>query len=475
MSNIEGPFWISIPYRDPFDYAMRFNQLNYFVFLDSMKFDSKLGRYSYIAIDPFATLIYRDNKIHFFNQEVTAIENIFTLLHNKLKAFSLSLHPDLPPFQGGVAGFFSYDLIRDLENLPIYAQDDMQYPRMAVGFYDLIISFDHVKQQAWIISSGLPEKNKERKMSRAQSRLSWCLQKIKYIKTQKLRKEPLVSKSEIGNHFTKKAYIEAIKKCQRYILEGDIFEVNLSQRFHSVLPINSEFILYQRIRTVNPATFGAYVRFDDTTIVSSSPERFLKVYNRKVETRPIKGTIRRSKNAKEDFALAQQLTMSSKDRAENTMIVDLMRNDLSKVCFIGSIRVPTYCQIESYETVHHLVSTIEGELKNDFHAIDLLRSAFPGGSVTGAPKIRAMEIIEELEPTRRGPYCGSVGYIGFDGSMDTSILIRTYVIKNQILTFQVGGAIVLDSNPLAEYEETLIKAEALKNALINRDIGKQKA
>ena len=472
MSNIEQPFWISIPYRDPFDYAMLFNQLNYFVFLESMKFDSKLGRYSYIAIDPFATFIYRDNKIHFFNQEVMGTENIFTLLHNRLKTFSLSLNPDLPPFQGGVAGFFSYDLIRDLENLPTYAQDDMQYPRMAVGLYDLIIAFDHVKQRAWIVSSGLPEKNKARRISRAQLRLSWCLRKIKCIKTQKLGKEPLVSKSKISNHFTKKMYIEAIEKCQRYILEGDIFEVNLSQRFQSVFPINSEFILYQRIRTVNPATFGAYVRFDDTTIISSSPERFLKVYNRQVETRPIKGTVRRSKNAKEDYALAQQLAMSSKDRAENTMIVDLMRNDLSKVCFIGSIRVPTYCQIESYETVHHLVSAIEGELKNNFHAIDLLRSAFPGGSVTGAPKIRAMEIIEELEPTRRGPYCGSVGYIGFDGNMDTSILIRTYIIKNQILTFQVGGAIVLDSNPLAEYEETLIKAEALKNALINRDTGK---
>ena len=468
MSNIERPYWISIPYRDPLDYAVFFNQLNYFVFLDSMKFDSKLGRYSYIAIDPFATLIYRDDKIYFFNKEVAATENIFTFLHNKLKLFSFSLNPDLPPFQGGVAGFFSYDLIRDLENLPTYAQDDMKYPRMAIGFYDLIIAFDHVKQKSWIISSGLPEKNKARKLDRAQLRLSWCLQKIKCIKTPHLRKEPLVNKHEIGNYFTKKMYIEAIEKCQRYILEGDIFEVNLSQRFQSVLPENSEFILYQRIRTVNPATFGAYVRFDDTTVVSSSPERFLRVHNRKVETRPIKGTIRRSKNAKEDFALAKQLAMSSKDRAENTMIVDLMRNDLSKVCFIGSVQVPVYCQIESYETVHHLVSAIEGELKNNFHAIDLLRAAFPGGSVTGAPKIRAMEIIEALEPTRRGLYCGSVGYIGFDGGMDTSILIRTYIIKNQIVTFQAGGAIVLDSDPLLEYEETLIKAEALISALIKK-------
>ena len=466
MSNIEQPYWASIPYRDPLDYAVVFNDTNYFVFLDSMKFDSKLGRYSYIAIDPFATLIYRDNNIY-FNGEVMAAENIFTLLYNKLKLLSFSLNLSLPPFQGGVVGFFSYDLIRDLENLPNYSQDDMQYPRMAVGFYDLIIAFDHVKQQAWIVSSGLPEKNKERRSRRAQLRLSWCLQKVKNIKIPLLIEEPLIKGINISNYFTKMAYMEAIEKCRRYILDGDIFEVNLSQRFQGSFPKNSGFILYQRIRAVNPAPFGAYARFDDTIIISSSPERFLKVYNRKVETRPIKGTIRRSKNMKEDFALAQQLAMSSKDRAENTMIVDLMRNDLSRVCFADSVKVPMYCEIESYKTVHHLVSSIEGKLKNDFHPVDLLCAAFPGGSVTGAPKIRAMEVIEELEPTRRGPYCGSIGYISFDGSvMDTSILIRTYIIKNNIVTFQAGGAIVLDSDPLSEYEETLIKASALKQALI---------
>lgn len=465
MLNTKKPYWVSIPYRDPLDYASVFNKLNYFVFLDSMKFDSKFGRYSYIAIDPFATLIYRDNNIY-FNGKAMVTKNIFALLYHKLESFSLSLNLNLPPFQGGVAGFFSYDLIRDLENLPNYSQDDMQYPRMAVGFYDLIIAFDHMEQQAWIISSGLPEKNKERRLRRSKLRLVWCLQKVKNIKIPPLTSKPLIKENDISNYFTKKTYVEAIEKCRRYILDGDIFEVNLSQRFQSGFPKNSEFMLYQRIRTLNPAPFGAYVRFNDTTVISSSPERFLKLHNRKVETRPIKGTIRRSKDTKEDFALAQMLATSSKDRAENTMIVDLMRNDLSKVCSIDSVKVPVYCEIESYETVHHLVSTIEGKLKDDLHAIDLLCAAFPGGSVTGAPKIRAMEIIEKLEPTRRGPYCGSVGYIGFDGGMDISILIRTYIVKNYIVTFQSGGAIVLDSDPLSEYEETLVKALALKQALI---------
>lgn len=466
MLNIKQPYWVSIPYRDPLDYAVVFSKLDYFVFLDSMQFNSNFGRYSYIAIDPFATLIYRDNNIYFNGKVMTVTKNIFTLLYNQLQSFSFSSNLNLPPFQGGVAGFFSYDLIRDLENLPNYSQDDMRYPRMAVGFYDLIIAFDHVKQQAWIVSSGLPETNKERRLRRSKLRLTWCLQKIKNIKIPSLIAKPLIKENDISNCFTEKTYIEAIEKCRRYILDGDIFEVNLSQRFQGSFPKNSEFILYQRIRALNPAPFGAYVRFNDTTIISSSPERFLKLHNRKIETRPIKGTIRRSKDTKEDSALAQTLSTSSKDRAENTMIVDLMRNDLSKVCFIDSIKVPAYCEVESYETVHHLVSTIEGKLKDNFHAVDLLCAAFPGGSVTGAPKIRAMEVIEKLEPTRRGPYCGSVGYIGFDGGMDTSILIRTYIIKNYTVTFQSGGAIVLDSDPLAEYEETLIKASALKQALI---------
>ncbi|PMB55049.1 anthranilate synthase component I family protein [Coxiella endosymbiont of Rhipicephalus microplus] len=471
MLNAEQPYWASIPYRDPFEYAMIFHKLNYFVFLDSMKFDSRLGRYSYIAIDPFSTLIYRDDRIY-FNNEVVITENIFTFLDNQLRSLSLSLNPELSPFQGGAVGFFSYDLTRDLENLPNYAMDDMGYPRLAVGFYDLIISFDHVKQQAWVISSGLPEKNNQKRKHRAHLRLSWCLQKLEHVKTPKLIDKPLVMENDIRGYFTKETYMAAVEKCRHYILDGDIFEVNLSQRFQCFFHDNAEFSLYQRIRAINPAPFGSFVRFDDTVIVSSSPERFLKVQDRLVETRPIKGTIKRSCDVREDQILAQKLATDIKNRAENTMIVDLMRNDLSKVCFSNSIHVPVYCQIESYETVHHLVSVIEGKLKNHYQAIDLLRTTFPGGSISGAPKIRAMEIIEELEPTRRGPYCGSVGYIGFDGSMDTSILIRTYVIKDQIVTFQSGGAIVLDSDALSEYEEVLIKAEALKKALISKHIEK---
>ncbi|MGH6929326.1 MAG: anthranilate synthase component I family protein, partial [Dongiaceae bacterium] len=222
---------------------------------------------------------------------------------------------------------------------------------------------------------------------------------------------------------------------------------------------------YCRLRDLNPAPFAAFLRFDDVEIVSASPERFLSMRGNRVETCPIKGTRPRGRTVEEDRALADELLASEKDRAENVMIVDLLRNDPSRVCRDRSIDVPRLCELESFATVHHLVSTIVGELRPDLTAVDLLAACFPGGSITGAPKIRAMEIIAELEPTRRGPYCGSIGYIGFDGGMDTSIVIRTYAIRNGCVTFQAGGGIVADSTPAGEYAETLAKARALIAAL----------
>jgi para-aminobenzoate synthetase component 1 len=253
-----------------------------------------------------------------------------------------------------------------------------------------------------------------------------------------------------------------------YILAGDIFEANISQRFSADL-LDRPFDLYRRLREINPATFSAYLAFDDTILASASPERFLKLTHGQVETRPIKGTRPRGKTAQEDQAFANELMKSEKDHAENVMIVDLLRNDLSRVCEDHSVQVPQLCGLESYPAVHHLVSVVTGKLTSKLTAVDLLRATFPGGSITGAPKIRAMEIIAEIEPTRRGPYCGSIGYIGFNGDMDTSIAIRTYAIKNNKVTFQAGGAVVVDSDPVDEYEETLTKARALKKALIEEE------
>src|SRR5690606_22147538 len=247
---------------------------------------------------------------------------------------------------------------------------------------------------------------------------------------------------------------------------GDIFEACIAQCFHAPMPHLTPWQLYQRLRQFNPAPFAAYIHAGHYHIASASPERFLKLQHRQVEARPIKGTRPRDTDFSKDQALANELLASEKDWAENVMIVDLLRNDLSRVCQDHSVQVPQLCGLESYVTVHHLVSVITGKLKNNHQIVDLLRATFPGGSITGAPKIRAMEIIGEIEQIVRGPYCGSVGYFGFDGHMDTSIAIRTFAIKDQTVTFHAGGAIVADSDPLAEYQETLDKAAALKRSLI---------
>jgi para-aminobenzoate synthetase component I len=270
----------------------------------------------------------------------------------------------------------------------------------------------------------------------------------------------------IRSDFTRPHYEAAVQRVIDYILAGDIFQANLAQRFSAELPEDlSPLDLYRRLRERNPVPFAAYLDFRDVVVASASPERFLKLQDGLVETRPIKGTRPRGLTPAEDGASARELLASEKDRAENVMIVDLLRNDLSRVCLDRTVLTPEICALESFATVHHLVSTVTGELKPDMGPVDLLRATFPGGSITGAPKIRAMEIIAELEPTRRGPYCGAIGYIGFDRTMDLNIAIRTYAIKGRTVTFQAGGGIVADSDPAAEYEETIAKARALIAAL----------
>ena len=261
--------------------------------------------------------------------------------------------------------------------------------------------------------------------------------------------------------FTHRGYLNAVAKVREYIVAGDIFQANLSQRFQAPLR-EPPFDLYRRLRRRNPAPFAAYLAFDEVTVLSASPERFLRLDpDGQVETRPIKGTRPRGLGPMHDAALGRALAESVKDRAENVMIVDLLRNDLSRVCRPGSVRVPELFALEQHPTVHHLVSTVLGDLEPGADAVDLVRAAFPGGSITGAPKVRAMEIIAELEPTRRGVYCGSIGYLSATGAMDTSIVIRTFVLRDGELYFQAGGGIVADSDPELEYRETLDKAAGL--------------
>jgi len=268
----------------------------------------------------------------------------------------------------------------------------------------------------------------------------------------------------LKGNFTHREYLNAVEKARQYIIAGDIFEVNLSQRFKARLSI-APYELYTRLRSINPAPFAGYLDFDEVQVVSASPERFLHLQGDRVETRPIKGTRPRGKTPEADKALADELLSSMKDRAENIMIVDLERNDLGRVCRYGTVRVTELAILETFPTVFHLTSTIVGRLKKGRDSIDLLKATFPGGSITGAPKVRAMEIIDELEPTRRSVYTGSIGYLSFNGNIDLNIAIRTFLVKGGIAYFQVGGAVVYDSDPEAEYQETLHKARALIDAL----------
>lgn len=465
ISSFES-FIFEIDYQDPLKIYGLFSNQSWNLFLDSAQYSEELGRYSYIAIDPSVTIASKNGDIYENNQLISE-RNPFVVLKRHLYNFPMLTQSDLPPFQGGVAGYFGYDLYRHLEDLPLHKSDDMQFHDLAVGIYDLIISFDHKQQRAWICSNGYPETQTQQRKNRAQWRCEWLINKLKYIAELPEISNITCQLTDITANFNHLTYEAAVKKVIEYILAGDIFEANISQRFKAILPEGlTAFDLYRRIRKLNPAPFSAYFKIGETVLASSSPERFLLLNNRNVETRPIKGTRKRGMTHSEDRELANDLIHSAKDRSENVMIVDLLRNDLSKICDDHSVVVPQLCGLETYATVHHLVSVVKAKLSESKTAIDLLQATFPGGSITGAPKIRAMEIIAEIEPNQRGPYCGSMGYLGFNGNMDISITIRTCAIKNNIVTYQAGGAVVADSDPGSEYQETLNKAWAFHEALL---------
>jgi para-aminobenzoate synthetase component 1 len=370
------------------------------------------------------------------------------------------------PFCGGAVGYLSYDLCHFVERLPAIAMDDLLIPECYLAFYDTILAFDNLEGRGYIVSTGFPELDEKPRIRRARIRLDM-------MKNRLISPIPRVPESNssvineatvLKSNFTRQAYIKAVNRVRGYIAAGDVFQVNLSQRFETELTL-SPYELYRRLRQINPAPFASYLNFDGLTIVSASPERFLRLDGDYVETRPIKGTRPRGKNSAEDSLLAQELLNSPKDHAENVMIVDLERNDLGRVCTYGSIKVTELAVLETFPTVFHLTSTVTGRLRPDKNRIDLLKATFPGGSITGAPKVRAMEIIDELEPTRRSVYTGAIGYLGFDGNLDLNIVIRTFLVKDNKAYFQVGGGIIYDSNAEAEYQETLDKARALIQAL----------
>jgi para-aminobenzoate synthetase component 1 len=452
-------------------FELLFEGKHFSFFLDSGMDPGKLGRYSFVGSSPFLVLTSRGSEITLTRgaEKSSLRGNPFDVLNNFLEVYHLDSSSPQVPFLGGAVGYFSYDLCHFIERLPSTAVDDLRLPECYFGFYDLVVAFDNLQGRAYIISTGFPELRESERMERASQRLKEVKEKLADVPASGREAALLPTSSTmrqvtLAGGFTHQEYADAVEKARQYIIAGDIFEVNLSQRFEAELS-TTPYELYCRLRQINPAPFACYLGFDEVSVVSASPERFLRVRRDWVETRPIKGTRPRGKTPEEDKTLAGELVSSVKDQAENIMIVDLERNDLGRVCRFGTIKVTELAILEVFPTVFHLTSTVVGNLRKGKNCIDLLKATFPGGSITGAPKVRAMEIIDELEPTRRSVYTGNIGYLSFNGDLDLNIAIRTFLVKGSKAYFQVGGAVVYDSDPEAEYQETLDKARALINAL----------
>jgi len=418
------------------------------ILFESARRHPTLGRYSFLTANP----------MQFF--EITCPEfgvDPFVEIRRTLGEFEIPPVPGLPPFQGGAAGLLGYELGRCWERLPEPESDDLAIPVLAVGIYDWVLTWDHVENRAWLISHGIEVP--------ASQRIDDLCHRLgdSAASSDLAESAPAESSGALRgftSNFSRAQYLDAVAAVIGAIRAGEIFQANLAQqltRTDSRSPVE----LYAALRRANPAPFAGLLARDDWAVISSSPERFLRVEHGTVETRPIKGTRRRSARPEADLFIRDELRESAKDQAENVMIVDLLRNDLSRVCRPGSIRVPQLCGVETYETVQHLVSEVRGELRPGCDFWDVMAAAFPGGSITGAPKVRAMEIITQLERIARGPYCGSLFYCGFDGTADSSILIRTLVQRGGRVQCGVGGGVIAQSDPIAEYEETLHKAAGM--------------
>lgn len=434
-----------------------------FAFLDSSGDYAEQGRYSFIGLDPFGIFHVQDGKA-FWNDTPLAGAPLAEL-GNLLRHFRHDNAPRGFPFTGGAIGFIAYDFGRRLEKLVEPADTESRGEEIFFGFYDLVLAFDHHDHRCVLFSSGLPETDPSARTAHATARAANVQERLAAAYRPAPQPAGAGHTGEWQSNFSQAGYEQAVRQVQEYILAGDIYQANISQRFSCSIPDDFDhWSFYRTLRTTNPAPFSAFMKTRNLVIASSSPERFLRCSSGQVEARPIKGTTRRLPDPSDDARAAKALQESEKDRAENTMIVDLLRNDLSRVCAPGTVEVPVLCGLETYAGLHHLTSVVTGRLRDGYDTADLLQATFPGGSITGAPKLRAMDIITEIEQLARGVYCGSMGYIGFDGNMDLNIAIRTVTFHRVEASFQAGGGITLLSDPEEEYLETLTKAQRIFDA-----------
>lgn len=432
----------------------------------------KVGRYSFLAVDPQFQITAKGNEVTIRNQESTetfTAKNPLDEVRKRIEDIKVAQLEGLPPFTGGAVGYAGYDVVRYVENLPDAPADDRELNDMSFAFYDSMLVFDHITKTVTVLALAWPARHErlEDAFAAATDRLDRLIEQLNNP-TNDLpcvdAKPPSGATPEYESNFTQAEFETAVKKCIDYIRAGDIFQVVLSQRLQ--LPITCDpFEIYRSLRVMNPSPFMFFLRTDESTLVGSSPEIMCRVVDNEMTVRPLAGTRPRGKTPKEDIALEQELLADEKERAEHVMLVDLGRNDVGRVASYGSIELPDVMVVERYSHVMHISSTVTGQLRDDRDAFDALMASLPAGTVSGAPKVRAMEIIDEFEPHRRGPYAGAVGYIDYSENMDTCIALRTMVIKDDIVYVQAGAGIVADSDPTSEYEETINKARGLLRAI----------
>jgi anthranilate/para-aminobenzoate synthase component I len=479
------PVYVDIPFTSPYLAYQSIHSNNSFL-LESVKGPERIARYSFIGFDPCLTFKVKDGLIEIESSIKRTIHSRrpLSILRDITMQYQQAPYDFLPPFQGGIAGMLSYDFVQYFENLFVNTIDNLHLPDAHFFMIDRLIAFDHAKRKSWIIvcpgvrfsifhdaSQVFPDwsvlyDEAENQVRELEKKLTCNMSPLRNVDTlSSVPHEGSWKKIEVNNEMTKQEYMEIVKRAKEYIAAGDIFQANISQRVSAQIMKQSPRDLYRILRSINPSPFAAFVDYGDYQLVSSSPERLVRVRDSAIETRPIAGTRPRGKSRAEDAIMREELLLNEKERAEHIMLIDLERNDLGRVAAYGTVNVDELMITEDYSHVIHIVSNIAGKLAYGKDCYDAIRATFPGGTITGVPKVRCMEIIDELEPLRRGPYTGSIGYIGFAGSMDFNIVIRTFVIKDEVAYVQVGAGIVADSDPSREYYETMKKAEALIKTL----------